>query len=209
MEKKSAKYGLFGAIVAALITGAIGLYIHYDGKSEQKRILEMKQQTDESEDTARLTITDVYLPPINTSIDSVFFAEISNNSYNVAENITVKLDFGEATVSQCEILPDIEFNKDESLQRSIISFSVDRLEREDSFYIYCLISHPVFRTLLITGSNLFSNETLSFDNYKIAKSTEESGYVTFFKVIGSVVILIFVTYFVVISITMLNRKFKF
>ena len=159
MDQKTAKYGLWGAIVAALITGAIGLYIHYDGRSEQKRILEMKQQTDESEDTARLTISDVYLPPINTSIDSVFFAEISNNSHNVAEKITVKLDFGEATVSQCEILPDIDFNKDESLQRSIISFSVDRLEREDSFYIYCLISHPGFRTLLITGSNLFSNET--------------------------------------------------
>lgn len=207
-EQKTAHYGLWGAVLAALITGAIGLYIHYDGKSEQKKNQELEKKADQSKDTANLTISNVYLTPINTSIDSVFFAEVTNNSLNVAKNLIVKLDFGEATISKCEITPSNAINKNETFTSSIVSFSVEELERKDTFYIYCFISHPVFKSLLITGSNLFSNEQLNYKNYHPIKTDEESGFLTFFKVIASIVSLVFVIYFVIVVINFLNKKFK-
>ena len=196
MEQKTAHYGLWGAVLAALITGAIGLYIHYDGKADQ------------SKDTANLTISNVYLTPINTSMDSVFFAEVTNNSLNVAKDLTVKLDFGEASVLKCETTPNNTFNKKETFTSSIVSFSIKQLERKDNFYIYCFISHPVFKSLLITGSNLFSNEQLNYENYRPNKASEKSGFLTFFKVIASIVSLVFIIYFVAVTINLLNKKFK-
>ena len=208
MEQKTGHYALWGAILAALITGAVGLYIHYDGNLEQKKTQESEERADQSKDTANLTISNVYLPPVNTSIESVFFAEVKNNSLNTAKDLEVKLDFGEANISKCETLPNNEFKGNESFTSSIVSFSVEKLERKDSFYIYCFISHPVFKSLLITGSNLFSNELLSYENYHPIEANKESGFITFFKIIASLVGLVFIIYFVAVSITLLNKKFK-
>jgi len=208
VEHRSAKYGLWGAILAAVITGGVALYTHYDGKSEEKKTIELEKKADKAKDTANLTIRNVYLPPINTSIDSVFFAEVTNNSLNVAKDLRVKLDFGEAKISNCEIIPNNKFNQDKAPENSILEFSVNALERSDSLYIYCLISHPTFKSLLITGSNLFSNEYLTYERYKPTKDDGESGFITFFKVIGSIVVLVFVGYFVVVSLIIINRKLK-
>ena len=208
MDQKSAKYALWGALLAAIITGGVTLYIYYDGKSEEKKIIELEKKADREEDTANLTIKNVYLPPINTKIDSVFFVEVSNNSLNTAKDLKVKIDFGEAIVSKCEILPDNLFDENEKFDKSIIEFSLSTLERNDSFYIYCLISHPTFKSFLITGSNLFSNEYLTYENYRLSKNNGESGFVTFFKVVASIVAVVFVVYFVIVGLILLDRKLK-
>jgi len=74
--------------------------------------------------------------------------------------------------------------------------------------IYCFISHPIFKSLLITGSNLFSNEYLTYKRYRPDRSNEESGFITFFKVIASIVALVFIVYFVIVGLTLINRKLK-
>jgi hypothetical protein len=208
MEHKTAKYGLWGAIVAALITGGVALYIHNDGKSEEKKIIELEKKADKAKDTANLTIRNVYLPPINTSLDSIFFAEITNNSLNVAKDLRVKLDFGEASISQCEVIPGGLVNKSNTLKNSILEYSINELERNDSFYIYCFISHPIFKSLLITGSNLFSDEYLTYKRYRPDRSNEESGFITFFKVIASIVALVFIVYFAIVGLILINRRLK-
>jgi hypothetical protein len=208
MEHKTAKYGLWGAIVAALITGGVALYIHYDGKSEEKKIIELEKKADKAKDTANLTIRNVYLPPINTSLDSIFFAEITNNSLNVAKDLRVKLDFGEASISQCEVIPGGLVNKSNTLKNSILEYSINELERNDSFYIYCFISHPIFKSLLITGSNLFSDEYLTYKRYRPDRSNEESGFITFFKVIASIVALVFIVNFAIVGLILINRRLK-
>lgn len=208
MESKSAKYAFWGVVIAAVITGAIGLYIHLDGKAEDKKVTEAKKAAEQSKDTANLTISNVYVPPINTSIESAFFAQIQNNSLNIAKDITVKLNFGESSVSKCETLPDNKFDEHKVFNSSIVTFSAGDIKRKDSLYIYCLISHPVFDSILITGPNLFSNEVFEFDQLKPETADNGSGFVTFFKVIASIVAVIFIGYFTFIIISALNRKFK-
>lgn len=207
-EHKSAKYGLWGAVLGAIITGVVTLYIHYDGGTEIEKKQEQEKKADQNKDTANLTISDIYLPPINTSIDSSFFVEVSNKSLNVAKELKVKLDFGEATVTKCETLPVNVFADVKSYQNSILTFSMGDLVRNDSFYVYCLISQPTFKSLLITGKNLFSNEYVTYESYHPNIKNDESGFVTFFKVIASMVAVVFITYFVVTSLILINRRLK-
>lgn len=84
-----------GTILAAIITGAIALYIHYDSKTELEKTKEIEIKADKSKDTANLTISNVYVPPINTDIESSFFVKIENNSLNDAKNLNIKINFGE------------------------------------------------------------------------------------------------------------------
>ncbi|GAB2895415.1 hypothetical protein ACCI51_04130 [Microbulbifer echini] len=207
MESKSAKYGFWGAVIAAAITGVIGLYIHLDGKAEDKKIAEAKKAAEQSKDTASLTISNVYVPPINTSIESAFFAQIQNNSLNVAKDVVVRLNFGESSVAKCETLPENKINEQESFTSSIISFSAGDIQRKDSLYIYCLTSHPVFDSILLSGPNLFSNTLFEFEQFKPKAESGDSGFVTFFKVVATIVAVIFIGYFTIIVISALNRKF--
>lgn len=208
MESKSAKYAFWGAVIAAVITGGIGLYIHLDGKAEKRKVAEMKKVAEQSKNTATLTISNVYVPPINTSIESAFFVQIENDSLNIAKDITIKINFGESSISKCETLPNNKFSENKEFNSSILTFSVGDIQRKDSLYIYCLISHPVFDSILITGSNLFSNELFEFKQLQPATVNTPSGFVTFFKVIATIVAVVFIWYFTVMTISWLNRKFK-
>ena len=208
MESKVAKYGFWGTVIAALITGAIGIYIHLDSKAEATKIMESKQEADKSKDTANLTISNVYVPPVNTSLDSSFFVQIQNNSLNVAKDVKVKINFGESSVTNCETIPENLINEKQKIS-SVISFSAGDIQRQDSLYVYCLLSHPVFESILLTGSNLFSNELYKFSQYMPKKKDESSGFITFFKFIATIVAVIFIGYFTIITISALNRKFKF
>jgi hypothetical protein len=206
VESKIAKYGFWGVVIAAVITGAIGLYIHLDGKAEAEKFADSKQEADKSKNTANLTISNIYVPPINTSLDSAFFVQIQNNSLNLAKDVVVKINFGESSVSSCETMP-AKLISNEKIVSSIISFSVGDIQRKDSLYVYCLLSHPVFESILLTGSNLFSNELYEFKQYIPSTKDNNSSFIKFFKVIASIVAVIFIGYFTILTLSALNRRF--
>ena len=206
MESKIAKYGFWGVVIAAVITGAIGLYIHLDGKAEAEKFADSKQEADKSKNTANLTISNIYVPPINTSLDSAFFVQIQNNSLNLAKDVVVKINFGESSVSSCETMP-AKLISNEKIVSSIISFSVGDIQRKDSLYVYCLLSHPVFESILLTGPNLFSNELYEFKQYMPSTRDNASSFLNFFKVIASIVAVIFIGYFTILTLSALNRRF--
>ncbi|TLX52332.1 hypothetical protein CWC31_01955 [Pseudoalteromonas ruthenica] len=208
MESKSGKYAFWGTILAAVISGAIGLYIHLDGQKETKEIAAKKAEAEKSRDTASVTISDVYIPPVNTIQDSSFFAKISNNSSNVAKDLTVKLNFGEASVSSCETIPNNIFKDQKDFETSIVSFSAGDILKRDSFYIYCLLSSPAFDSILVTGPNLFSSEKYTYKNLETTPKNDGSGFVTFFKVVATIVAVIFIGYFTIVILSLLNKKFQ-
>ncbi|PCJ33757.1 MAG: hypothetical protein COA75_14800 [Cellvibrionales bacterium] len=207
MESKSAKYTFWGAVLAAVISGAIGLYIHLDGQEEEKEIAIKNAAAEKSKDTARLTISNVYVPPINTLQQSSFFAQINNNSLNIAKDISVKINFGEASISSCETIPINAFKDDTSFETSIVSFSVGDIQIRDSFYIYCLLSSPIFESILVTGPNLFSNEKYIYKTTARGTINDNSGFIKFFKVIATIVAVIFIGYFTIAILSLLNKKF--
>lgn len=198
-----------GTILAAIITGAIALYIHYDSKTELEKTKEIEIKADKSKDTANLTISNVYVPPINTDIESSFFVKIENNSLNDAKNLNIKINFGEAEILKCETLP-INILKNKKFDSSIISFNIDNIPKKDNLYIYCLTSQPIFKSIHINGSNLFQNEKYTFDDYRknMFNKNKSSGFYNFLQVVIGLLILWFGIHGAIIISTLLNRKFK-
>ncbi len=207
MESKSAKYTFWGVVLAAAIPGAIGLYIHLDSQKEEKEIVMAKAKAEKSKDIAKLTISNVYVPPINTVQPSSFFAKISNNSLNPAKDVIVKLNFGEASISSCETIPVNAFKGHENFETSIVSFSAGDILKKDSFYIYCLLSSPAFESILVTGPNLFTNEKYMYKDLTRETVSDWSGFIAFFKVIAAIIVTIFAMVFTFLAIFLLGKKF--
>ncbi|WP_299269126.1 hypothetical protein [uncultured Psychrosphaera sp.] len=88
---------IIATIVAAVITAAASLYIHFD--SPEIDILgTVAEKTDYEEEgnpkNPTLNIVDVFVTPIDTKIPTSFFAEISNTGSVSAKDIYLALDFG-------------------------------------------------------------------------------------------------------------------
>lgn len=212
MESKSAKYGLWGAIFAALITGAIALYIHYDAKlgkqEEPQKVLAVKKEkeTETEKETANLEVKELYIPSINTRLDSAFYAEIANESRLDAELIEVSINFGSASVTACETLPVNVFTDSPQFETSLVVFTYSKIKRKDKLYVYCHLSNPSIDSLLITGSNLRSSVEYDRDDLHILLVEDNSSYVTFFKVSASIIAILLIAYFIVIFIMLVNKR---
>jgi hypothetical protein len=206
VESKTAKYTFLGTIMAAIITGAIGLYIHLDGQGKIEKMVAKKAEAEKSKGTARLTISNVYVPPVNTAQDSSFFVEISNGRLHIAKDVNVKINFGEASISSCETLPVNVLKGHVKYNTSIVSFSVGNIAENDSVYVYCLLSSPVLESILVTGPNLFNNSKYTYS--PSTKENEGSSFINFFKVIASIVAVIFIGYFTIVILSLLNKKFN-
>ena len=206
MDSKSAKYSLWGAILAAAITAIVALYIHFDKEGEKKETAIAEQAAKEEKPKARLKILNVYLPPLNTVQDSIFYAEVVNDSFVTANDLTIKINFGEATVKSCETLPIDTISKRSEFESSFISFTYSKLVKEEKFYIYCTISQPTFESVFISGDNLFKNAKLSAAELTEDLRENNSSFIKFFKVVASIVAVIFIIYFTLVLILFLNKK---
>ncbi|NQY52631.1 MAG: hypothetical protein HRT42_03555, partial [Campylobacteraceae bacterium] len=149
------KSGFWGVIIAAIITGGISYYIYYDNKKvEEKKEKDMiaKIEKEKRNSIARIYIDELFLPSIYTKLDSVLYLKLSNDSFNNAKNLDIKINFGGTNVNNCEIQPNL--NTKGTLDNSIFKYSVKELKIKDSIYFYCTLSNPIFDNILINGSNL-------------------------------------------------------
>lgn len=206
MESKSAKYTFFGTLIAALIAGGVALYIHYDDRATKKTEMLINKSEEQKNTTTTLAVSNVYLPPVNTKLDSVFYAEIKNGQHNNANDLNFKLNFGAATITSCETLPINVIDPKTIFETSFVTFSYKKIDKKEKIHIYCFLSTPTFESLLITGTNLRTNIEYNNNDYSNTLVTSSSGFVTFFKIIGSIVAVIFIGYFTVILISLFNKK---
>jgi hypothetical protein len=74
------------------------------------------------------------------------------------------------------------------------------------------LSHPAFDSILISGSNLYSSKEYTYkeyiDKFEPILKDEESGFVTFFKVVGTIVAVIFIGFFTIMLISFISKKLE-
>jgi Ca2+/Na+ antiporter len=205
------KYAFWGAILAALITGAFSYYIYYDNKKEElkqekERIAKIEEEKKSS--IARVNIDELFLPAINTELDSVFYLKLSNNSYNDVKDLDIKINFGETQVSKCEVQPKPDSKV--SINTSIYNYSLKELKKDDSVYIYCFLANPIFDNILISGANIKDSVKKTFSEYKLQsikemKKDDEKG-ITFYEFLFRAFLLIYSGYFTIVLISIINRR---
>lgn len=204
------KYTFWGMIIAALITGGITFYLDYNSKKveeekEKERLAKIEEEKKSS--FSKLNINEILLPSINTELDSFFYLKISNDSYNDATNVNLKINFGETQITECEVQP--KTNRKVILDSSLLTYSLDSIKKDDSFFVYCTLKSPIFDSILISGENLKDNIKLTFNDFKTKKTNniiEKEDELGFFTILFRIWFVIMGGYFTIISITMISRK---
>lgn len=184
---------IVATVLAAVITAGVSLYIHFD--SPEIDVLGTVTEQSESgsgdgEDTKypSINIADIFITPIDTKMDTTFFAEISNTGTEAAKDIMLTLDFGESTIQKCEVQPPTLASTIESEALSIQSYSIPTLSKDTSVYLNCAINLPYFKKVWIGGGNIKYEKSLTYDAYKDLKNGES---ISFLGGIGRGVILFF------------------
>lgn len=173
MEAKSAKYGLIGAIVAALIAGAVTLFVHFDRGSDGSRLVESvaaEEKENKREPRIVVNILDTFITPVAFEGPAYFYSEIRATGDQAVTDILLSFDFGKASATNCEVKPQSIIDTSEGLLR----VKVSQLNRYESVYIACNLTLPTFNQILVTGGNLSSESKLTYEDYNLEAEGKET-----------------------------------
>ena len=208
MESKSAKYGLIGAIVAALIAGAVTLFVHFDKSPNGSRLAEsvISEKKDEKQ-KPRITVNiiDTFVTPVAFEGPAYFYTEIQASGDEAARDMLISLDFGKASATKCEIKPKSILGSSEE-SKGLYRFNVKQLNKHESIYIACNLTLPSFNQILVTGGNLTSESKLTYEIYSRKPEGKNTPVflIFFFIFVG----LPFSVYLMIVMIRLINRWLK-
>lgn len=192
------KWSIWTTIIVAVISGAIALYTHFDSKEESNQITSKPQDSDKKETTS-IHIEEIQLTPVDFDIPSSFYIEISNN-WRLANDITVLIDFGKAKTEECAIKPNDELNISISGDEYILKVKVKELLKNESLYIYCLISLPAFKKIIVSGGNLTQEKIKTFSEYRSQEDFEPNAYWSILLSIIGTLLLVSFTFRIIFSL---------
>ncbi|MCK4307886.1 hypothetical protein KAW50_06660 [candidate division WOR-3 bacterium] len=198
----SQKGVITATIIAALIAGAVSLFVYYDSKQEGLVPIEStnperpKVDNDKKQlPSPSLNFTEVFVTPVNTSIPSSFYAEISNSGSDLAKDFFIRIDFGESTPDICELLPAENIKNLNEKSSSTQSWKVAELEKGQSVYIVCQMDSPFFKSISIGGGNVEFDKKLTYTAYKEQRGQKPLNfYVLLFQIILAALAAIFLFY---------------
>lgn len=208
MESQSAKYGLIGAIVAALIAGGVTLFIHFDKSPNGSKLVDSvvsEEKEKQREPTVTTRIIGTFISPVAFDRPAYFYTEIKSAGEKSVKDALVSIDFGRAAATECEIKPKSILVSGED-NKGLLRFKVSLLNRNESIYIACDLTLPTFNKILVSGGNLTSESVLTFDVYAREPDTEDTPVFLIFMFIF--VGLPFSVYLMIVVMRLINRWLK-
>lgn len=169
-------------IIATVLVGVLGaaatLYTHFSGNDNDVKgtVSGASSSDNEVKSTPSISLTDVFVTPIDTKIASTFYTEINNKGTANAENFTVTLDFGEASTEECELVPSSSGTFNEPEKGSIQTITIKSLLKKQSIYVVCSLNAPFFKKVHVGGGNIEHEKSLTYESYKALDSGESIGF---------------------------------
>lgn len=164
-----------GVIVATLFVGILSaivtLFIHYDGSEEGLSTKDTKNEQvveEEKKPIPRpsLNFAKVFVTPVDTTIPSSFYVEISNTGNASAKDFKLNINFGESKAEECEFLPSEIVKSPGSDGKVIKSITISELAKKQSFYAICATNSPIFKSISVGGGNVEYDKQLTYEDYK-------------------------------------------
>lgn len=153
-----------------------------------------------------LELISVQVPPVQTKLQSSLSIEIQNTGSSSAENVEVLVDLSKSLASEYEIVSPNNYKIiSEPTNTNIIKFTVEKLNQHESIYLYALLSSPFYNKIVINADNINS---AIVHNYKDNIKSESSGFVTLFKIIAGVFIVVISVMLLFWMCTFLNKVLK-
>lgn len=199
-----ARYGIYATIFAAIIGAGVAFYIHNDSKNYKTENASSKSSKKVG-NSAQVSIKKIQLTPVAFDIPSSFYIEFESGPHAKASNVTIIIDFGESEIQQCSFRPNDKSNMASSGDKYILKLKLKELVRNESFYIHCNLSVPVFKKILTSGENISIDSELTFASFK---EQEEGGFTGPWSKFFSILAAIFIVYLFVVFIRLFNRKFN-
>lgn len=209
LENKTARYGLYGAIIAAVIGSAVTLFIHFDSRNDSSAGESQETNQRNTDDGgASVSISDVFISPVAFDSPAYFYTEIRNIGSDSASGFQVTVDFGRSTPGKCEVRPNDIIVQPPDTDSGSLRFSVVELARDGSIYVRCDLSLPSFDRILVSGGNIAFDKTLTFTDAaedRTGGRTELNGVLlVLFMFVG----LPFSIYLLAVTIKLINKWLK-
>lgn len=191
---------MWATIIAALIGAAVTLYTHYD--TEQIKVEQLPTENEDKKATASVTIKQIQLTPVDFDIPSSFYIEIENGGMLEAKDIAVLVDFGEAKIEKCSVKPNDKSNIKLNGDEYIFKLKAAELLKNESLYVNCLVSAPLFKKILVTSGNVGFGKELTYASYKAQLEKEPTnGWYVLFSILGG----LFCIYIFLVIIRFINN----
>lgn len=110
------------------------------------------------------------------------------------------IDFGRAEYQQSDLffLSNNQKPAVDTTNRNMISVTLHRLYRNDSFSVYCLLSQPVFSAIKISGDNQNFSKEYSYGDYiesEINPKSNISAVLIFLAMLAGAILIVLSFYF--------------
>lgn len=187
-SNKLTKVGIIATVLVGLVTAGVTLYTHFDSQAlvAEPTISKGAEPTDENK-SANVSIKEVLLTPVDFEIPSSFYLELENGGLLVARDIQVVIDFGESKVETCAFRPNDKSNMEVNGDEYVVKIDIKELMKNESFYVNCLTSSPMFKKILVGGGNIGIDKELTWTSYKEQRSGGElSGWRLLLSMFGTV-----------------------
>lgn len=200
---KLAKWGIITTILVALIGAGTSLYMHFDDKALKIEELSEKSIKDDEKKGASVSIKKVQLTPVDFDIPSSFFIEIENSHLKMAKDITLVVDFGESKIEKCAFRPNDKSNYEQNGDSYVLKIKLKELMKNESFYVNCHMSSPLFKKIILSASNVSIDKQLTWTSFKEQEKnpSSTSGLMILFSILGGIL----VVYLFIVLLRVLNR----
>lgn len=163
------------------------------------------------EGTENIAIEELELCPVNSVLPSYFFLKVKNRGTKALRNLLVTVDFGRAKYEQFEYLVSTHNQKVsvDTTHNNKISISLPKMDKNDTYSLYCLLSQPVFSTITITGDNLRRAKEYSYQeflNSEFEPDSKANGWMILLGLIGIPSLAILSAYLLMVVFHFLKRK---
>lgn len=165
------RIAMFGTVVAAIIGGAVALYIHYDSNRETppSDAEPIANNGGRESSSVLVSIEDTFVTPTALDANAYFFTEVKNQSVEPIIDATLLVDFGRASPTEaCAVSQKLEVVSN-GAQLEISKLS---LAPEQSFYVSCELTIPDINKIVISGGNLTRPSELTRSQYLALKSSK-------------------------------------
>ena len=179
MSERWSRRNVIATIVIGLLTCTVTVALFFlDGWNHEIGTQTAKPSDTQETSLPTVSISSIHLSEIAMNVPAAFEMgiEVGGTSDLSAEGMHVILDFGRAEVQICGYSLTGAVRDVVRDDKSYRKFEVSQLRQEETLYIRCLLSTPVFKKIAIEGGNILRGRTIDYAQYTSTLISEPIGF---------------------------------
>ena len=183
MSERWSRRNVIATLVVGVLTCAVTVALFFFDNWAQEIGTQTVESSEPSETSLpTVSISSIHVSDVAMDVPAVFEIAIqvdgTADSDVPARGIDVTLDFGRAEIQVCGYTPRGAVGENVNEDKSYRRLEVAELRQEETLYIRCLISTPVFKKVSVEGGNISRGRSIDFAEYRSTLLSEPIGFWT-------------------------------